>query len=93
MLIRSQKKGKIVNLNNIDTLTFKTDKNMFLINSFNGMDDSETVLGVYSSRNQVIEIFDRICEEYQYSEQCKNGYNGEQVPIYVFQMPDDNKLI
>lgn len=57
MLIRSQDKKTIVNMNNIDTICTMENQLQY----FNGGDSSMGVLGEYSTEEKAIKVLDMMC--------------------------------
>lgn len=88
MIIRSQDKKGIVNFNNIDSMWFVGGQ----IQYFNGAENSKGVLAEYSSKEKAIKVLDMICEQYQYTQECKCGGIGLYKPEFVFQMPEDSEV-
>lgn len=85
MLIRTQDKKTIVNLNNIDLIEiYKDHREKFVIQAeFN---DGRIMLGIYTSETQANYILDAIESEYLKVTAGRNGLN--QTPV-VYHMPED----
>lgn len=85
MLIRTQDKKTIVNLNNIDLIEiYKDHREKFVIQAeFN---DGQIMLGEYTSETQANYILDAIESEYLKVTAGRNGLN--QTPV-VYHMPED----
>ena len=85
MLIRTQDKKTIVNLNNIDLIEiYKDHSEKFVIQAeFN---DGQIMLGEYTSETQANYILDAIESEYLKVTAGRNGLN--QTPV-VYHMPED----
>ena len=79
MLIRSQNRKFIVNLQNVDCLGI-TDDGDIEINAFNGA--AETLLGFYSAEEKAIKVLDKI----------QDMYASSFPPVKVFQMPADEEV-
>ena len=82
MIIRSQDKKRIVNLDNIDSIHANDYGE---INAFNGSGNSRTFMGKYSTEEKVINVLDMICDA------CRNiaFIDGQAV---VFNMPQDSEV-
>ena len=85
MLIRTQDKKTIVNLNNIDLIEiYKDHSEKFVIQAeFN---EGRIMLGIYTSETQANYILDAIESEYLKVTAGRNGLN--QTPV-VYHMPED----
>lgn len=90
MIIRSQNKKCIVNLNNIDTICIVEGQ----IQYFNGAEDSEGVLAEYSTEEKAIKVLDMI--QNKYFEHMTLEQNGAIMGILekpkIFQMPSDEDV-
>lgn len=105
MLIRSQDKKRIINFSNVDSIciinNFNGEEIENEICSFNGVNDSKTNLGKYSTEEKAIKVLDMIQKEYG------RHYYGEGgplttmnhyvepfafIPPKVFQMPSDEEV-
>ena len=89
MLIRSQNKEQIVNLKRIEHISIEPTgrKNssfeiIFRVRNF------EYLLGIYSTKEQALEVLDKIEKEYM-RVICNNGFFNSPK---VFHMPEDNKI-
>lgn len=82
MIIRSQNKKGIINLNNIDTIDVYDGQ----VRYFNGGGlESMGILGTYSTEEKAIKVLDMICDA------CRNiAFIDEQA--VVFQMPQDSEV-
>lgn len=99
MLIRSQNKEYLCNLNSIygiayeETHGYKKGKTVSTNHEIcvdTGVVDS---IGVYSTKEKALKVLDMIQEEYQYNERCKaRGEEAGTIPLYVFQMPKDEEV-
>ena len=89
MIIRSQNKKAIVNLNVIDTIE---EHNKHIRYFGGGGMETVGVLGKYSTEEKAIKVLDMICAEYQYAEECKHTGVGSAPPEFVFQMPSDEEV-
>ena len=89
MIIRSQNKKAIVNLNMIDTIEERDNQIRYF--SGGGM-ETVGLLGQYSTEKKTIKVLDMICAEYQYAEECKHTGVGSAPPEFVFQMPSDEEV-
>ena len=91
MIIRTQDKRSIVNLDRLDTICNKTIRNKGEINEqypttihyYSGVAETMGVLGNYSSEEKAIKVLDMIVECYR-SESFTDGV--------VFQMPQDSEV-
>lgn len=91
MLIRTQNKKGIVNLDNIDTI----DTHDKQVRYFSGGGiDTMGLLGTYSTEEKAIKVLDMICEEYARNQAyIDTGKKLAFVPIkMVFQMPQDEEV-
>lgn len=87
MLIRSQKRGTIVILENL--------KNLYIDGNNRIMYDSENYLGIYSTLEKSIKVLDMIQNEYL-NEEYDDFECGIRIHIKenkVFQMPLDEEVI
>ena len=81
MIIRSQDKKSIVNMDNIDTIDIREN----LIRAFNGGNDMGINIGKYSTEEKAIKVLDMICDA------CRNtAFIAEQA--VVFYMPQDSEV-
>lgn len=90
MLIRTQNKKGIVNLNNIDTIDTRNNQ----IRYWNGGGiETMGIMGVYSTEEKAIKVLDDICS-------FANGLHFEKIATdqcgrldgVVFQMPQDSEV-
>lgn len=88
MIIRSQCKNKIANLDNIDSIVMKYNE----IRAYNGLQDSCILLGEYITQTKALKVLDMICEHYQNCEMCKCGLRQVAETDFVFQMPQDSEV-
>lgn len=96
MLIRSQDKKRIANFSNVDSIciinNFNGEEIENEICSFNGVNDSKTNLGKYSTEEKAIKVLDMIEDAYN---KCfafamgNDGYYHEVRESKVFQLPKD----
>lgn len=95
MLIRTQNKKGLVNLNNIDFITTGSEKS--IITYFAGTQPQS--LGTYSTKEKAIKVLDKIADAYCCSKYTENHFNGcTSVPSIVesnvvFEMPQDKEVI
>ncbi len=87
MLIRTQDKNGLVNLDRIELLTTSGRKNITA--HFAGM-QSQT-LGVYSSEKKAIKVLNQIQQHYEIYERAK-CYPDELAVFPVFEMPQDTEV-
>lgn len=80
MIIRSQDKKSIVNMDNIDTIDIREN----LIRAFNGGNDMGINIGKYSTEEKAIKVLDMIAQNYVESEKY--------IIRRVFQMPSDKEV-
>lgn len=83
MIIRSQDKKGIVNLNNIDTLCIEQNHCGCDVVCFNGLRESRSKIGEYSTEEKAIKVLDMICDA------CRNVAFTDGV---VFRMPADEDV-
>lgn len=83
MLIRSQDKLSIINLDNIDTICAKMDKDKEIkehyettIQYFCGVEETMGTLGFYSTEEKAIKVLDMIQDAYAKCESVKALSNG-----------------
>lgn len=103
MLIRSQDKKAIVNINNVDTISIIGN----VVFAFNGLQESRADLGTYSTEEKAIKALDMIQNAYErnqifsitYSDgllskiEERHGFEGSRELIgVVFKMPQDNEV-
>lgn len=89
MLIRSQDKKRIVNIDCVDAITSTFMDTGYFIMAFNG--DAETVLGFYKTEEKAIEVLDKIQESYE----ANKGYylsRNKGKTSCIFQMPRDEEV-
>jgi len=79
MIIRSQNKKSITNLNNIDTIGIEPNHCGCDVVCFNGPEESRSKIGEYSTEEKAIKVLDMICEK-------------AFVQANVFQMPQDSEV-
>ena len=95
MIIRSQHKTRIVNMNGIDTICIRSteDENIVTVDAFNG--DSYTLMGEYSTEEKAIKVLDMIQNEY-FTHMTVVDNAGVTVKMLerpkVFQMPQDSEV-
>lgn len=80
MIIRSQDKERIVNINCVDTIAVIDTELVY----FSGDKGTMGTLGVYSTKEKSIKVLDMIQE--RYSEFCCNEFRS------VFEMPQDREV-
>ena len=83
MIIRSQDKKVIVNLDNIDTIDIAD----LQVRCFNGVFDTAVVIGTYSTEEKAIKVLDMIQNAYVKCE--ANTAWGDDI---AFQMPSDEEV-
>ena len=99
MLIRSQDKKTIVNMNNIDTICAKRDEQadkgikehyQTSIEYFNGGEETMGTLAEYSTEEKAIKVLDMIAEHYDKVIDAR--YWNNEYQENVFQMPQDSEV-
>lgn len=85
MIIRSQNKKGIINLNNIDTIGIEPNCCGYDVAGYNGTQESCVKLGEYFTEEKAIKVLDMIQSAYvelnlNYPQYVANGY---------FEMPQD----
>lgn len=90
MLIRTQDKNGLVNLDRIELLTTSGGKDITAYFAhFAGM-QSQT-LGVYSSEKKAIKVLNQIQQHYEIYERAK--YYPDELAVFpVFEMPQDTEV-
>lgn len=97
MIIRSQDKKSIVNMDNIDTIDIREN----LIRAFNGGNDMGINIGKYSTEEKAIKVLNMIQEEYGKHYYGQGGQMATAdiyiqpfafIPPKVFQMPSDEEV-
>lgn len=83
MIIRSQNKKNIANMNCIDTITIIGEEIRYFYGSENGFG----ILGYYSTEEKAIKVLDMIQKEYI---RANDAYSGSL--NIVFQMPQDSEV-
>lgn len=79
MIIRSQDKRSIVNLNCIDTIGIEQNTCECDIVCFNGGQESKVKIGEYTTEEKAIKVLDMIQSDYE-------------IRWEVFQMPQDSEV-
>ena len=92
MLIRSQDKKVIAVLENCDSIVICKPQDIYHICTFNGVEESRTSIGIYSTEEKAIKALDMIQNSYQYCEECKYIGAGARQPEFAFQMPQDSEV-
>lgn len=96
MIIRSQNKKGIVNLNNIDTICIEPNHCGCDVLCFNGAEESRSKIGEYSTEEKAIKVLDMICKEYKRTtdldHECKSSILFCVPRSNVFQMPQDSEV-
>lgn len=87
MLIRSQNKQNIFNINTINGIGFAEYPDTYPWQMFALIDGIEYLLGKYSTKEKAIKVLDMIEKEYLDA----NGY--DYVRNVTFQMPQDDEVI
>lgn len=96
MIIRSQDKTMIVNLNNIDCI-YSNRENKIIV--FNG--EAQSHIGKYSTEEKAIKVLDMIQDKYLSRMELDGGYDmmsgcyvqhNYWVLPKVFQMPQDSEV-
>jgi len=91
MLIRTQDKNGLINLNNIDLITTGGGQNIFAY--FAGTQPQ--ILGMYSTQEKAVKVLDMIQDFYN---KCfafsmgNDGYYHDVSESKVFQMPKDEEV-
>ena len=90
MIIRSQNKKEIVNLNMIDTIEERDNQIMY----FSGGMEPVGLLGQYSTEEKAIKVLDMICGRYQAIWDVENKcISGDGINFdSVFYMPQDSEV-
>ena len=97
MIIRSQNKTSIVNLDNIDCIYYSNIENEII--AFNG--EIKSHIGEYSTEEKAIKVLDMIQEEYGKHYYGQGGQMATAdiyiqpfafIPPKVFQMPSDEEV-
>ena len=88
MIIRSQDKKAIVNLNNVDSICTEHNVCEFDVVCYNGLQESRLKIGAYSTEEKAINVLDMIQSAYvelnlNYPQYVANGY---------FEMPQDSEV-
>lgn len=96
MLIRSQDKKRIANFSNVDSIciinNFNGEEIENEICSFNGVNDSKTNLGKYSTEEKAIKVLDMIEDAYLNCNHSSMMWNYAFVENKVFQIPQDEEV-
>ena len=101
MLIRSQDKKVIAVLENCDSIVICKPQNIYHICTFNGVEESRTSIGIYSTEEKAIKVLDMIQEKYLSRMELDGGYDAVSgcyvqpnfwVLPKVFQMPQDSEV-
>lgn len=88
MIIRSQNKKSIVNLDNTFEISAH-DKKVVVIGSYSAVG----LLGIYSTEEKAIKVLDMICEEYKkYTSAKSMSTYFAFIPPKVFQMLSDEEV-
>ena len=92
MLIRSQNKKVIAVLENCDSIGVYPVQSIYHICTYNGVEESRSSIGEYSTEEKAIRVLDMIQNSYQYCEECKYMGVGASQPEFAFQMPQDSEV-
>lgn len=101
MLIRSQDKKVIAVLENCDSIGICKLQDIYHICTFNGVEESRTSIGKYSTEEKAIKVLDMIQEEYTRHLYSNGGAMATVdayvqafgfIPPKVFQMPQDSEV-
>jgi hypothetical protein len=76
MLIRSQKKNVLVNIDCVDTIGICEEGERLFISSFSGPELTECELGEYSTAEKAIKVLDMIQRKYQDEQYMRVAYVG-----------------
>ena len=87
MIIRSQNKTMIVNLNNIDCIYYSNRENEIIV--FNG--EAKSSIGKYSTEAKAIKVLDMIQKAYNSIETMKID-KGAWRDNHYFEMPQDSEV-
>ena len=87
MLIRSQKKTLMVNMDNVASIC--ANNGNVVVDYVNSEHDS---IANYSTEEKAIKVLDMIQNSYQYCEECKYTGVGASQPEFVFQMPQESEV-
>ena len=88
MLIRSQNKKCIINLDNIDTIEGTDGEIVY----FNGGTETRGILGNYSTDEKIINVLDMIQKKYLEENYMPLLANYGFVKNNIFQMPQDDEI-
>ena len=91
MIIRSQDKKSIVNMDNIDTIDIREN----LIRAFNGGNDMGINIGKYSTEEKAIKVLDMIQDVYTQYGTLEDGLGNIHGVFNIpkcFQMPQDSEV-
>lgn len=92
MLIRSQNKRRLTNLQQVTDIEICEQGGRFNVQAYYP-EYSKACIGTYSTEAKAIKVLDDISEEYLYCERCRTrGEEAGSVPCYVFQMPQDDEV-
>ena len=88
MLIRSQEKKELHNLDGIKMIKVVSISNGHLVEV-----NSQHTIGTYSTKEKAIKVLDMIQDDYLYCERCKaRGEEAGSIPPFIFQMPQDSEV-
>ena len=87
MLIRSQDKKILANLNNLSSIFIEESKEKYIVSL------SVRKLGAYSTEEKAIKVLDMIEKFHENIEYTKfMGCGREEIASYIFQMPQDDEV-
>lgn len=101
MIIRSQDKKVIVNLDNIDSICIEHKIGEVDVVCYNGFEDTRMGIGAYSTEEKAIKVLDMIQQEYGKHLYGQGGQMATAdiyiqpfafIPPKVFQMPSDEEV-
>lgn len=91
MIIRSQDKKGIVNLNNIDTICIESNHCGCDVSCFNGAEESRSKIGEYSTEEKAVKVLDMIQSAYNAIETMKID-KGAWRDNHYFEMPQESEV-
>lgn len=93
MIIRSQDKKAIVNLNNVDSICTEHNVCEFDVVCYNGLQESKLKIGAYSTEEKAIKVLDMIQDAYCRMEDVKcHAVTPTKEDSFCFQMPQDSEV-
>ena len=89
MIIRSQKKHMLINMDMVNAVSLgglNCNKVLAV------MGDDLPTTAEYTTKEKALKALDMIQNSYQYAEECKYTGVGASQPEFVFQMPQDSEV-